>query len=106
MTPLLLQSLPAVHLVLGLLLAFWTLAFLLRIVLTWYPQVDLSRGGWGLIAWPTEPLLSLTRRIVAPIGGVDVTPVIWVGLISLVRELLVGQQGLMTQILMRSQALA
>ena len=95
-----------VHLVLGLLLAAWTLAFLLRIVLTWYPQVDLKQGAWPLIAWPTEPVLALTRRVVAPIGGVDVTPVIWVGLISLVRELLVGQQGLLYQILLRAQMTA
>ena len=99
----LLQVLPAIHLVLGLLLAALTLAFLLRIVLTWYPQVDLKQGAWPLIAWPTEPVLSLTRKVVAPIGGVDVTPVIWVGLLSLLRELLVGQQGLLSQILMRSQ---
>jgi YggT family protein len=105
-TPLLLQVLPMVHLVLGLLLAAWTLAFLLRIVLTWYPQVDLKQGAWPLIAWPTEPVLALTRRVVAPIGGVDVTPVIWVGLISLVRELLVGQQGLLSQILLRAQMTA
>ncbi|MAF46470.1 MAG: YggT family protein [Acidimicrobiaceae bacterium] len=106
MTPLLLQVLPMVHLVLGLLLAALTLAFLLRIVLTWYPQVDLKQGAWPLIAWPTEPVLALTRRVVAPIGGVDVTPVIWVGLISLVRELLVGQQGLLSQILLRAQMTA
>ena len=102
----LLQVLPMVHLLLGLLLAAWTLAFLLRIVLTWYPQVDLKQGAWPLIAWPTEPVLALTRRIVAPIGGVDVTPVIWVGLISLVRELLVGQQGLLSQVLLRAQMTA
>ena len=95
-----------VHLVLGLLLAAWTLAFMLRIVLTWYPQLDLKQGAWPLIAWPTEPVLALTRRVVAPIGGVDVTPVIWVGLISLVRELLVGQQGLLSQILLRAQMTA
>ena len=105
-TPLLLQVLPTVHLLLGLLLAAWTLAFLLRIVLTWYPQVDLKQGAWPLIAWPTEPVLSLTRRVVAPIGGVDVTPVIWVGLLSLLRELLVGQQGMLSQVLMRSQAIS
>ena len=105
-TPLLLQALPALHLLLGLLLAAWTLAFLLRIVLTWYPQVDLNKGAWPLVAWPTEPVLSLSRRVIAPIGGVDVTPVIWVGLISLVRELLVGQQGLLSQILMHAQAVA
>ena len=106
MTPSLLQVLPVVHLVLGLLLAALTLAFLLRIVLTWYPQVDLKQGAWPLIALPTEPVLSLTRRVVAPIGGVDVTPVIWVGLLSLLRELLVGQQGLLSQVLMRSQAIS
>ena len=102
----LLQVLPAIHLILGLLLAALTLAFLLRIVLTWYPQVDLKQGAWPLIAWPTEPVLSLTRKVVAPIGGVDVTPVIWVGLLSLLRELLVGQQGLLSQVLMRSQAIS
>ena len=105
-TPLLLQVLPAIHLILGLLLAALTLAFLLRIVLTWYPQVDLTAGAWPLIAWPTEPVLALTRKVVAPIGGVDVTPVIWVGLLSLLRELLVGQQGLLSQVLMRSQAIS
>ena len=105
-TPLLLQALPVLHLLLGLLLAAWTLAFLLRIVLTWYPQVDLRQGAWPLVALPTEPVLSVSRRVIAPIGGVDVTPVIWVGLISLVRELLVGQQGLLSQVLMHAQAAA
>ena len=106
MTPLLVQLLPIVHLILGLLLSALTLAFLLRIVLTWYPQVDLTQGAWPLIARPTEPALALTRRVVSPIGGVDVTPVIWVGVLSLVRELVVGQQGLLSQVLMRSQALS
>ena len=93
------------HLGLGLLLGGWTLLFLFRIVLTWYPQVDLSQGPMRLIGAPTEPLLAFTRRLIQPIGGVDVTPVIWVGLISLLRELLVGQQGLITQVMLRSQFL-
>jgi YggT family protein len=58
-----------------------------------------------LIGAPTEPLLAFTRRLIQPIGGVDVTPVIWVGVISLLRELLVGQQGLITQVMLRSQFL-
>ncbi|MFZ9229556.1 MAG: YggT family protein [Prochlorococcaceae cyanobacterium] len=91
------------HLALGLLLAGWTLLFLFRIVLTWYPQIDLNQGAMRLIGAPTEPLLAPTRRLIQPIGGVDVTPVVWVGLISLLRELLVGQQGLITQLMLRSQ---
>jgi YggT family protein len=88
------------HLVLGLALGTWTLLFLFRIVLTWYPQVDLNQGAMRLIGWPTEPLLAPTRRLIQPIGGVDVTPVVWVGLISLFRELMVGQQGLVTQLML------
>ena len=94
------------HAALGLLLAGWTLLFLFRIVLTWYPQLDLERGALRLVSAPTEPLLAPTRRLIQPIGGVDVTPVVWVGLISLVRELLVGQQGLVTQLLQARPPLA
>ncbi len=76
-------------------LAIMTLLFIFRIVLTWYPQVELTRFPWLLVFWPTEPLLVPVRKWIPPIGGVDIAPVIWVGLISLLREILVGQQGLL-----------
>ena len=104
--PLLIQSLPIVHFALALILSIWTIAFLIRIVLTWYPEVNLKKGFWLFVAWPTEWILSWTRRFVAPIGGVDVTPVIWVGLVSLCRELLVGQQGLLSQVILRNHLVA
>nr|WP_254967445.1 YggT family protein [Cyanobium sp. CH-040] len=106
MTALPASPLAWIHLSLGMLLALWTLLFLFRIVLTWYPQVDLQHGVMRLIGLPTEPLLAPTRRLIQPIGGVDVTPVVWVGLVSLLRELLVGQQGLLTQVLQRSLPVA
>lgn len=81
--------------VLGLFLGLMILLFIMRIVLTWYPQLDLNRLPFNLVAWPTEPFLVPLRKIVQPIGGVDITPVIWVGIFSLVRELLLGQQGLL-----------
>ena len=81
---------------LGLLLGLMTLLFLFRIVLTWYPQLDLNRLPFNLIAWPTEPFLAPTRKLIPPLGGVDITPIIWVGIFSLLRELLLGQQGILT----------
>ena len=101
MTPILINSLPIIHLSTGLLLAAWTLSFLMRIVLTWYPQVNITKGFWLVFYIPTEAVLSPTRRLIPPIGGVDITPVIWFGLISLARELLVGPQGILSQILLR-----
>ncbi|SKB15606.1 conserved hypothetical protein [Planktothrix sp. PCC 11201] len=80
---------------LGLILGLMTFLFIFRIVLTWYPQVNQQRFPFNLIVWPTEPFLVLTRKIVPPVGGVDITPIIWVGLFSLLREMLLGQQGLL-----------
>ncbi|NMF84469.1 YggT family protein [Nodosilinea sp. P-1105] len=79
----------------GLLLGLMTLLFIFRIVLTWYPQVDLTKLPIALVVWPTEPLLVPVRKVVPPIGGVDIAPVIWVGIVTLLREILVGQQGLL-----------
>ena len=82
--------------VLAVLLGVMIFLFIFRIVLTWYPQVDLSRFPFNFIAIPTEPFLVPTRKLVPTIGGVDITPIIWVGILSLIRELLLGQQGLLT----------
>ena len=83
---------------LGILLGLMILLFIFRIVLTWYPQADLNRLPFNLVAWPTEPFLVITRKIVPPLGGVDITPIIWVGIFSLLREILLGQQGLLRMI--------
>ena len=84
----------ALDLTLGIILSFLTLVFLIRLILTWYPKVDLNKGFWLLIAIPTSSILKFTRKLIPPIGGVDVGPVIWIGIISFLREILVGQQGL------------
>jgi YggT family protein len=86
------------NLVLGIFLGLMILLFIFRIVLTWFPQIDLKRFPYNLIAVPTEPLLVPARKIVPPIGGVDITPIIWVGIFSLLRELLLGQQGLLVML--------
>ena len=44
---------------------------------------------------PTEPTLKVTRKIVPLVGGVDVTPIVWVALISFFSEILLGPQGLL-----------
>lgn len=84
----------AANWILSPLLGLMILLFIFRIVLTWYPQADLNRLPFNLIAWPTEPLLVPIRKLVPPLGGVDISPIIWVGILSLVREILLGQQGL------------
>ena len=94
MISLLETSLQILDVSLGIFLSYLTLVFLVRLILTWYPKIDLSKGFWLLISIPSSNILNLTRKLIPPIGGVDVGPVIWIGIISFLREILVGQQGL------------
>ena len=94
MISLFLNYLPILDFSLGIFLSFLTLVFLVRLILTWYPKIELNKGFWLLITIPTSSVLNFTRKLIPPIGGVDVGPIIWIGIISFLREILVGQQGL------------
>ena len=94
MISLLFNSLEILDVSLGIFLSYLTIVFLIRLILSWYPKIDLSKGFWLLISIPSSYILILTRKLIPPIGGVDIGPVIWIGVISFLREILVGQQGL------------
>ncbi len=90
------NTLNLVSLSLSILLGLAILLTIVRIVLTWYPQAELQKFPFNLVAIPTEPFLAPTRKLIPPLGGVDISPIIWVGIFSLIREILLGQQGLLT----------
>ena len=102
MISLLKNYLEILDITLGIFLSFLTIVFLIRLILTWYPKIDLSKGFWLLISIPTSSILNLTRKLIPPIGGVDVGPVIWVGVITFLRVILVGQQGLIKLVLLKN----
>lgn len=85
-----------VSIVLGTGLVLMTILFILRIVLTWYPQLDTNNLPIKLVLIPTEPVLKPIRKVIPPLGGVDISPIIAVGICTLLREMLLGQQGLLT----------
>ena len=79
----------------GPFLSAFSFLFILRIVMSWYPKLPLGKFPYVLAYAPTEPLLVPTRKVIPPLGGVDVTPVVWFGLLSFLNEILVGPQGLL-----------
>lgn len=87
-----------INIIVSLVLVVMTFLFIFRIVLTWYPQVESQKFPFSLVVAPTEPFLAPSRKLIPPIGGVDITPIVWVGIVSLIREVLVGQQGLITML--------
>ena len=90
------------NLVLSSLLGLYILLFIFRIVLTWYPQAELTKFPFAIAVLPTEFALKPMRKLIPPLGGVDITPIIWVGIISFIREILLGQQGLLTLMQIRA----
>ncbi|CEM37059.1 unnamed protein product [Vitrella brassicaformis CCMP3155] len=79
------------------LLAF-TLLFFFRLVMSWYPSLKLKELPWIAVIVATEPVLKPTRELVPPAFGVDISPVVWLGITSLARELLISSTGLLTMI--------
>lgn len=76
-------------------LNLFNLVMVVRIILSWYPQTRLTEQPWIYVAAPTEPFLSAMRKVVKPIGGVDISPIVWFAIGSFLHEILVGQQGLL-----------
>lgn len=81
--------------VVGPLLSGFGFLFILRIVMSWYPKLPVGKFPYVIAYAPTEPLLVLTRKLIPPVGGVDVTPVVWFAILSFLNEILVGPQGLL-----------
>lgn len=67
---------------------FFTLLVIVRVLLTWIPSVDYGHPLIRLIARITDPILLPVRRILPPMGGLDLSPIIAILLLSLVGRLL------------------
>ena len=81
---------------LGTTFTLGTVAFLMRVVLSWFPKYNLNEPPWNIAAIPTEPILKPTRQLIPPVAGVDISPLVWVGILSFFSEILTGPQGLLT----------
>ena len=80
---------------LGPVLNLGQLLMIARIVLSWYPNINYGKLPWVLAVRPTEPILAPTRKVIPIVGGLDVTPIVWVALLSFINEILLGPQGIL-----------
>ncbi|MDX6632843.1 MAG: YggT family protein [Solirubrobacterales bacterium] len=80
----------------ALFLVYFILIFA-RILVSWIPRMPYNRSVGAVtrfLAEVTDPYLNLFRRIIPPIGGagmaIDVSPMIAIILLMIVRSLVVG----------------
>ena len=65
-----------------------TILVFVRILLSWIPSVDYGHPIISFIVRVTDPILQPVRRLMPPIGGLDLSPIIAIFLLQLVGRLL------------------
>ena len=65
-------------------LTVYTLLMIVRIVMTWSPELSGEDFPWSVAFKSTEGLLDPTRKVIKPFNGLDVSPIVWVALLSFV----------------------
>jgi YggT family protein len=66
------------------------LLILIRIILSWVPGMGPDHPAVRVVHQLTSPILDPIRRMMPPVGGLDLSPVVAILLLSLVRALLVN----------------
>lgn len=71
-------AISAVDLVQGVAIFFqiYLALLLVRILLSWFPNVDWSNPFFSTISQLTDPYLNLFRSIIPPIGGIDLSAIL------------------------------
>lgn len=66
-----------------------TLLIIVRAVLSWIPSVDYGHPLIGIIMRVTDPVLLPVRRVLPPLGGLDLSPLIAILLLQIAGQLLI-----------------
>jgi len=57
-------------------LQIYSLLLIVRVLLTWFPNIDWSNPLLATLAQLTDPYLNLFRSIIPPIGGLDLSAIL------------------------------
>lgn len=65
---------------------FYTVLIFIRILLSWFPNVDWYNQPFATLSQLTDPYLNLFRSIIPPLGGLDLSPILGIFLLQVVAE--------------------
>lgn len=58
---------------------------IIRILLSWFPNVDWMSQPFATLSQLTDPYLNLFRSIIPPLGGIDFSPILGFLVLSFLR---------------------
>ena len=71
-------------------LSICTLVLLVRVLLSWFPNLDWSNPLLSTVSSITDPYLNAFRGLIPPLGGLDLSAILAFLALQLVQSLLQG----------------
>lgn len=83
-------------------IGFYTAILFIRILLSWFPNINWFDPPFSILSQLTDPYLNLFRSIIPPLGGLDFSAILALLLLQIVQSavlpsierLLISQTGL------------
>ncbi len=69
-------------------LAIYSLLLIIRVLLSWFPNLDWSNPILSTVGSITDPYLNAFRGLIPPIGGMDFSPILAFIALNLMQSLL------------------
>ncbi len=71
-------------------LSIYTGLLIVRVLLTWFPNIDWYNQPFAALSQITDPYLNLFRQFIPPLGGMDISPILAIFLLQIVGSLIPG----------------
>ncbi|MCP9941123.1 MULTISPECIES: YggT family protein [Synechococcales] len=71
-------------------LSIYTVVLLVRVLLSWFPNLDWSNPLLSTVSSITDPYLNAFRGLIPPLGGLDLSAIVAFIALQLVQSLLAG----------------
>ncbi|MGB7564144.1 MAG: YggT family protein [Prochlorococcaceae cyanobacterium] len=71
-------------------LSIYTLILLVRVLLSWFPNLDWGNPVLSTVSSITDPYLNVFRGLIPPLGGLDLSAIIAFLALNVVQSLLGG----------------
>ena len=69
-------------------LSIYTLVLLVRVLLTWFPNLDWGNPVLSTVSAVTDPYLNVFRGLIPPLGGLDLSAIVAFLALQLIQTLL------------------
>jgi len=71
-------------------LQIYFVLLIIRILLSWFPNIDWSSVPFSIVSQLTDPYLNIFRSIIPPLGGMDFSPILAIFLLQILQQALTG----------------